>query len=325
MSTYGNSAAMAKYGKFGLGLQTAEGSENAGTSVVWMPMCDAPSFKWHANGAAIDAADGAHYEHQHYSQGQFWAGSVGVFMYPGAVSTLISWIQTRDDNNQGVMATVWLVDKNATLVRTAMDVKVRTAEFPLVQNQPMRVNLDLVGKQDGTKSEPTGYDKPLLSAPFVRKDVTVVLKAASTEDTDRGWTFKGGTIRIDNQVQDPMDGMRFNGSYNPYVLYNTGAAICSGDCTRDALDLDFYNAWRQSYEVGSDASYNWEDDDYDSYMTVTYARGATTFGLSIPRMRIEDVDTGMLGSRRGIQEERITWVALADATTAATAPITLST
>lgn len=324
-------AALSKYSKMGLQVQSAEGVEADGTSVTWLPLCDAPGLAWVPNPAAIDAADRVEWQWAHLSTGQWWAGGISVYIYPAAVSTLIDIIQTRDTSNQGKWFTVWLIEDNVDhsgagsplLVRTCYDAKVRSADFPLAQG-PMRVNLDIVAKKDGTHLTPTGYAAPLLSPPFVNRDVTVVLKAETSADTDRAYTFKSGSIKIDNQVQDPSEGMRFLGSYNPYTLYNQGAVVCTVDAVRDFSDRDFYDAWRKQYEVGSAGGYDWYDETYDSYMTVTMARGSASFTMTIPRMRIDSVSTGMRGSRVGTQDESISFVALADAATGLVAPITLA-
>jgi hypothetical protein len=326
-----NTPTLAKYGKCGLQVQSAEGTEASGEAVVWLPLCDSPSLQWQPNPAAIDAADRVEWQFAHMSTGQWWAGGISVYLYPAAVSTLIDIIQTRDSSNQGKFFTVWLIEDNTDhsvsgsplLVRTCYDAKVRSADFPLAKG-PMRVNLDIVAKKDGTKLTPTGYATPLLSMPFVTKDITVVLQAETSSDTDRGYTFKSGSVKIDNQVQDPAEGIRFLGTYTPYTLYNQGAVVCTVDAVRDFSDSDFYTAWRKQYEVGSAGGYDWYDETYDSYMTVTYSRGSSSFTMTLPRLRIDSVNTGMRGSRVGTQDESISFVALADAATGLVKPITLS-
>jgi len=324
-----NTPALAKHGKFGFQLQEPLGeSENidiGDVDPIWLPLCEDPTFELQVNSALVDQADAHEYDYMEHSGGQWYAGTLAFHLYPSttAIADLLSWIQTRTTGNQCEFAHVWMIDRNGSLIRGAKDVKVNTADFTFTRGQPIRCSLDLVGKKPAV-SVPAQEDinDPLLAAyPFIMKDGSFQYVPASG-GSDVGYSFKDATVRIDTALQDPAEGVRWNGSYFPYALYNEGGLSCTGNFTRDFQDQSLYDAWLMQHEIGSSGGYDWYETNYDGALTVTIARGVSLV-LTLPRVRLQHVSTGQRGSRRGTQDERADFVALGSVD-GTTAPITLA-
>ena len=305
---------LAKYGKFGFQLQTAEGTEADGSSVVWLPLCDRPTFNLTLNGEVLEEADRNFYDHLMYSRGKWYAGTVPVYLYPGATANLITWIQTRDSSNQGSCATVYLVMKNGTMV--AYDVKVGSADFRFEVGAPIRCELTLVGKHSGS-STPTGSSATIQDGAYLFHECTLSTQLPG-ESLTTNYDIKDLSLTIDNHVIDPSDGMRFNGSLEPYRLYNEASETCTGSFSRDYVDNDFYDLYLNQY-----TSAVWYDTTYDMGMQIVLARSSVSLTFTLPRVRMLSWDHGMIGSNKGIQTEAIDFAALGsmDGTTS---PITLS-
>lgn len=319
--------ALAKHGKFGFQLQEplgdAEGIDIAEVDPIWLPLCEDPTFELQVNSTLIDQADAHEWDYLEHSAGQWYSGTLAFHLYPhvAGLADLLDWIQTRTTGNQGEFAHVWMIDRNGALIRGAKDVKVNTAEFTFARGAPIRCSLDLTGKKPAV-SVPSGDDltDPVLEAyPFLMKDGSFQYVPASG-GANVGYSFKEATVRIDTGLQDPAEGMRWDGSYNPYALYNEGGLTCSGNFTRDFQDQTLYDAWLKAHEIGAAAG--WYAADYDGALTITIARGVS-LELEMPRVRLQHVATGQRGSRRGAQDERDDFVALGslDGTVA---PITLT-
>lgn len=319
--------ALNKYSLVGVGVQTNEGEQFSGT-YTWLPLAGELGFNEQMNPEVIDMADRNHYNHQSYSKGQWWAGGIPIFLYPGAVSTMIDWIQTRDDNNQGKLASVWITQAvtgdgdaltaGTNLWRSAIDVKVSAAEFTFTPGELVRLNLDCVGKASGSvETKPTGYATTLQANPYLWKECTLSLGMyGSTPPTD--YTITSMTVNINNSVDDPAAGMRFNGSYNPYRLYNNGGCVVTGSFTRDYSDLTLYNAYIGQYTAAA-----WYTTAYNLSLALVITNGATTMTLTMPNVRITDYSAQPTGSRRDRIVENVSFEAFGSAA-GDVAPLALS-
>ena len=312
--------ALNKQNLFGFKMQ--EGHQQAPTAAdwVWVPYVDEPSFKWNPHPESIDQADRIHHDHLLYPGGEWYEGSVSLQLCPGAVSSLVSWIQTRDVYNQGSWASVYFVnyDTAARHEIYAMDVKVAKAEFAIETGSPLRVNLDLVGLAEGSiggKPTTADYDgteiaAPASIAPYICKETTFKYKAtngagAYASPTDTDYEIRNCSINIDNQLQDPAEGMRFNGSANPYRLYNEGGVKVTGSFSRDFIDANVYNAFRNMYRSAA----GWYIHDNTGALKISISRG-TTLTIEIPRLGYNDHSSGMRGSRSGVLVESVDFIAL---------------
>ena len=322
--------ALNKYSLIGFGLQTAEAEATLPT-FTWLPLAGSLGFKKELNPEVLDMADRNHFDHLSFSKGQWWAGSIPIYLCSGAVTNLIDWIQTRDTNNQGKFANIWItqgVTGDATealtgIWRRAVDVKVNSAEFAFTAGDPVRVNLNCTGKGDGAVTvAPTGH-ATVLSAiqgnPFLWKEATLSIAATEAANVAVDYTIKDLTVTIDNAVQDPSDGLRFNGSYNPYRLYNTGGVKVSGSFTRDMSDRALYDAYHNQYTAAA-----WYSSAYNIKLQIVIAAvGLTGLTLSMPSVRITEYEAQPSGERRSLITESVSFEAFGSVD-GATAPITLS-
>lgn len=322
-----NTPTLAKHGKVGFQLQeplgNAEGINISSVTPVWVPLCEDPSFKLEIGSSLIDMADAHENDYLEYSTGHWYAGSIAFYLYPGILSDLMDWVQTRTTGNQSEFAHVWMIDMNGDLIRGAKDVKVASAEFTFAYGQPIRCTLDLVGKTHATAVPTIGDPTEAITDafPFLMKDGSFAYTTYSGGSAI-GFDIKEATVRLDNRVQDPSAGMRWNGSYSPYTLYNEGGVSCTGSFTRDFQNSSLYDTWLKQHEIGSTAGYDYYDTTYDSSFTITISRGVT-FTITMPRVRLSDVRTGQRGSRVGTQDESAEFIALGS-NDGNTGPITLA-
>ena len=316
--------ALAKYAMFGFMLHDGDGEAGFNKDVadsgwVWCPMPEDPTFKWNPNATLVDQADRNHWEHLQYSRGEWYAGGVTIHLCPGAATDLLEWIQTRDTENQAQWASVYLYHPNEEDNPIAVkNVKVISAEFPFERGEPVRVRLELVGLHDlDAASKPAvatdfDMDDMTIVAPYIWKDITFQYKAPGGA-LAKNYDIKDGTIRIDNSVDDPEEGLRFDGENNPYGnpyrMYNNSGIRCTGNFSRDYIDETVYKAFRDQLRAD-----DWHDNDtYAAGLRVEITRG-TTLRLNIPRLVFNDHDHGIRGSRVGTQQESVEWIELGDHT-----------
>lgn len=318
--------ALNKYSLIGVGVQSAEGTQ--ATSFTWLPLAGDLGFQEEMNPETLDMADRNHFDHLVYSKGQWWTGNIPVYLCQGAVSTIIDLIQTRDGNNQGKWASVWITQAvtgdgsvaGTSLWRAAIDTKVNSAEFAFAVGSPVRVDLNCTGKASGSVSEaPTGYATALQVQPFLWKECTLSFGTyGGAYATD--YTINDLSVTIDNSVESPEDGMRFNGSANPYRLYNTGGCAVTGTFTRDFSDKVLYTAWQNQYGAA------WYAPTYNIELKMVIAvSGSTYLTITMPNVRITGWSAPPAGSRRGLVKESVSFTALGSYNGATeVAPITLA-
>ena len=329
---------LGKYGIFGFKLQPtasqADGFNQAATNTGWnwLMMNEKPSFKWTPNPESLDQADRNHHEHILMPTCECYQGSVGFHVTPGTLTDLLTWIQTRDVDNQGMYSTVYMHREHEAAGDEimAMDVKVFSAAFTFAVGAPVTCTLDLVGRKDYESAKPvpsTDYDETDTSiiAPYIWKDCSFKFAAASTPATVVNDDIRNLTININNMVQDATDSMKFNGSANPYKMHNTAGVRCTGSFARDYASTDIYAAFRAAYQTGA-----WYDQSQFGSIIASMVAQGVTLTITINRLAPNDYDHGVLGSRVGIIEEGVDFIALgarqqADPTTpAATFPIFLA-
>lgn len=323
--------ALNKYSLVGFGIQAGGEADTALPSFTWLPLAGSLGFKKELNPEVLDMADRNHYDHLSFSKGQWWTGQIPIYLCSGAVSNLIDWIQTRDANNQGKFANVWItqgVTGNGSLSTTgiwrrAVDVKVNSAEFVFTAGDPVRVNLNCTGKGDGEITNAPEGHATVLSAvqgnPFLWKEATLSIASTEAGTLATDYTIKDIQVTIDNSVQDPAEGLRFNGSYNPYRLYNTGGIKVSGSFTRDMCDTALYNAYNNQYTSAA-----WYSSAYNIQLRIVIAAiGLTGLTLLMPSVRITEYEAQPSGERRSLITESVSFEAFGSAD-GETKPITLS-
>lgn len=326
-----------KYNLFGIKIQGTTGLDGFNVAPgadnwLFMPFVDEPTFKWMPHSEPIDQADRIHHDHLLYPGGEWYEGSVTVNLVPGAVTALTSIIQTRDAYNQGVWFSVYMTNTDAAERHNvfASNVKVGRAEFGIETSSPVRLTLDMVGLTEGIGDKPTiatAWDADIATAsiaPYICKETTFKFKAtngagAYASPTATDYDISSCTLSIDNQLQDPAEGMRFNGSSNPYRLYNEGGVKVTGSFSRDYVDSAVYDAFRNMYR----ATAGWYTHDNTGALKITLARGAAALNIEVPRLGYNDHSSGMRGSRSGRMVESVDFIALGDRTV--TAPGTPST
>lgn len=306
--------ALNKYNIFGFIVQTDQQAAPAASGWTWIPFIDEPTFKWTPNAETLDQADRIHHDHLIYSNVQYYSGGVSFYLMPGCVSQLLDWIQARDAHNQGKWATValWNYDSAGRHFVFASDVKVTRAEFVIEQNSPVRCNLDLVGISNGLGNGPTyaeglEWDAAITDAevaPYINRETQFTFDP--TGDTKvQSYDIRNCTITIDNQVQAPEDGVRFNNSASPYRLYNEGGIRATGSFARDYVDNDCYNAFYAMYTAS-----DWYANSRYGALAVTLTRGGAAFSLTMNKLAYNDHAPGMRGSRSGVLVETLDFIAM---------------
>ncbi len=304
------SAAFSKEGYFGFKLQTAKGTHEAPDT--WLPLLSLPpgrrqrgfrGLAQHHNYVVLNMADRNAYQSKYFSAGQWVEGSISVPLIPGAVANLLSWIQTRDTDDQGAWGSV-LVDCVQT-VKKITDCKVRRARLGLRKGREVDCVLDVAALLMEAGS-PTSPSIPT-AAPYIFTEASVQLDkggAGLAEDVH----CERIVIDIDNVVEEPSEGMRLRQSTVPLQLYNLAGLRCTGVFDRDFTDSDVYD----DFISGTEAA-----------LTVTLQRGVDTCTLTLPRIVYEADSTALPGVGDERIVERLAFRALGSVD-GATAPITLS-
>lgn len=295
------SVALSKEGYFGFGLQTQKGAYVAPTT--WLPLVGKESVEKKWNFALMNMADNNDFQSKYLSAGQWAEGEIPVPLIPGVVTDLLSWIQTRDADNQGVFASV-LIDCVNT-VKKITDAKVRRATFSFVKGQPVQVVLDVVALslESGSPATPS---MPL-AAPYIFREAQVQLA--------KGGGGLAGDINceridivVDNVLEDPADGLRLAYTDTPQQLYNLSGIRCYGAFDRDFVDSAVYDDFLAGTEAG---------------LTISLSRGAASCMLTLPRLLYTADNVGLPGSNDARIVEGVQFVALGSID-GQTPPITLT-
>ncbi|MCE5237320.1 hypothetical protein LLH23_02385 [bacterium] len=297
--------ALAQEGAFGFGLQTQQGTAVAPS--VWLPLMGGgnrgETLKWHKNYVTLDMADTNDFESRYFSVGEWVEGQITVPMVPGSLTALLSWIQDRDQDNQGKWAS--LVVDCVNEVKQVTDAKVRRVTLDMLKGQPVTCTLDVVAlkMQSGAAAAVT---MPT-AAPYLYREAMVQIG-------DTGGTLAEDVsceqirIVIENMVEPPAEGLRLVSGVNPRHLYNLSGVRCRGAISRDFADTTLY----ADFAAGQEAA-----------LRLDLTRGASTASISLPRVLYTESDLGLPGSHEQRIVETVQFLALGS-TDGLTAPVVLA-
>lgn len=305
-----------KHTAFGFQIQSAEGSE-VYDSVLWVPFNDTLDFKLRTNRTPYRQADYNDYLHMLYSGGIWAEGGAPVSFIPDATvwAALKSWLMDRDAYNQGKFASVYIYD-TARGIRAFKDVKVREFAFRFTRGEPVRLDLQLVGKGPGS-----GNPTPDLSGrrigPFLWKETVVEIDYGGLGSMSVSVDIEGAEVRGDNMIHTPEEGMRITSTVNgPVRLYNIGGQNVTGSFTRDFVDSTVYDIF---VALGSDDF----GTTYDGQLKFTLTRGGVSAEILVNRFQLTDHAADPAGTNEGRIVETVEWQGLGS-TDGATAPLTLT-
>jgi hypothetical protein len=320
--------ALGKYGAVGIGIQSVKG-QTLSTGFVWCPLAAQLGFARDFSPTEFRPGDMHHYLHWVYPASDFWGGDLPLYVVPGMCELLWGtstggWCQTRDSSNQGKWANICILqyfDDSGTaplkLVRRAIDCKISELDIDFEPGAMLRANIRAFGLKDdsaaafGTPApNPTVPGVSLLTIPpYLSNEMSLTFLAKSV---DTSTDIKRLSLRWNNHVQEPREGMRFTGQTYPACLYNEGEIDVRGSLTRDMVNSDLYDL----FVAQNDASgKNWysEADGYLATATVTISRSTVTAdkaSISVPRIHLTSHAGNPLGSNLGIVEETSDWIAL---------------
>jgi len=305
--------ALNKHVLFGFQVQTTKGVQ-ASDNIIWTPFSDTFDFNFRPNIEVFRQADNTDYEHLAYSRGHWWEGTAPVTIVPtaGTITELIDWIQTRDAYNQGKWASVYCLHRDVNVVKASYDVKVRRATLRLEKGNPAAFSLELAGLNTGTSPS---VGTCATGGPYLWNEATIEqdLGAGSYSPTADMELIE---ITLDNNLEDPADGLRITSGNTPQQLYNVAGVSCTGRIERDFVD----NSYHALYLNQADSNFS---DTYDAALRITLTRGGVTITLELPRVKFTDWVANPSGTNEGRIREEITFVALGS-DDGATAPIVLS-
>ncbi|MHB8996917.1 MAG: phage tail tube protein [Armatimonadota bacterium] len=296
--------ALAQEGAFGFGVQAAQGTYVA--PEVWLPLMGGgrgDSITWRKNYVTLDMADGNDFESRYFGVGEWAEGQITVPLVPGAITSLLSWVQDRDQDNQGKWASL-LVDC-VHEVKKVTDAKVRRLTLDLVKGKPATCTLDVAGlkMESGTAA---AVNMPT-AAPYLYREATVeIASGGGTLEADAN--CEQIRIVIENMVEDPAEGLRLAEGTSPKHLYNLCGVRCRGAISRDFVDTALYG----DFAAGQEAA-----------LRIQLTRGASTATVSLPRVLYTESDLGLPGSHEKRIVETVQFVALGSLD-GLTAPVVLS-
>lgn len=297
--------ALAQEGAFGFGLQVEQGSYVAPS--VWLPlMSNGPrgeTLKWRKNYTTLDMADGNDFESRYFSAGEWVEGQVTVPLVPGSITALLSWIQDRDQDNQGKWAS--LVVDCVNEVKRITDAKVRRVTFSLSKGEPVMCVLDVVALKM-EHGAPGAVSMPA-AAPYLYRESSVEI-ATGGGSLVEDLSCEQIRLMIDNMVEEPAEGLRLVAGANPRHLYNLSGVRCRGGVSRDFVD----NAVYADFAAGTEAA-----------LRIELTRGASTATISLPRVLYTESDLGLPGSHEQRIVETVQFVGLGSLD-GLTAPVVLA-
>jgi len=281
-------------GAFGFGLQNAKGAYAEPTT--WLPLMasgergSADTVGLKRNYVTLDLADHNSFESKYYSAGEWVEGELHFPLVPGALTALLSWIQTRDASGQGKWASILIDCINE--VKQVTDAKIKRATFDFVRGEPAMCTLEIAGLQIDHGSRPT----PTMptAAPYMYSEATVEI-AKGGEALSEDANCERVRIVIDNVLEDPAAGLRLTPSAAPATLYNLAGVRCWGAFSPDFMDNCIY----MDLCAGQEAA-----------IGITLARGNTTATISLPRVLYTGSDLGLPGSHERRIVEKVDFLAL---------------
>ncbi len=296
-----------KHSVFMFAPQTAEGTE-ATTGFTSIPFSGTLDFNIQGNMEAFEQSDGVQYLHHFYNAGAWFEGSVPLVLSPegGSFTNLINWITQRDDDNQAMFCTVWVVDDN--MARGSYDVKVTEATISLRKGEPVTFSITLRGKKP-TEEDVPATPIPDTGGPYLWKDGTVSTGNYGNS-TSADSNMESLEIRIDNGVDDGGEGLRLTSGVYPARLYNLNDMEVTGSFERDYIvaetggGADYYNAFVDQIENSFSTT-------GDGALDVTLTRSGASLLLSMPRLKFTDVSQPLEGSNRGRVVQTVEFRAIA--------------
>jgi hypothetical protein len=296
--------ALAFEGAFGFALQTTKGTFAAPDN--WLPLMDAgrgaaDTVTLHKNYVPLDLADMKAYQTDYFSAGQWVEGELRFPLIPGTLTDLLSWIQSRDSNNQGTWASA--VIDCANVVKQITDLKVRRATFDFAPAEPVLCTLEVVGLALVAGTAPT-VSMPT-TAPYLFREAALELTTGGTAAADGN--CERLRVVVDTCLEAPEKGLRLTAAPGPVQLYNLAGVRAGGSFSRDLVD----NAVYTDFLAGTEAA-----------LTVTVQRGEIVAELQLPRLLHTADALGLPGSheRRIVEEVQFLALGSVDGTTP---PVTL--
>ena len=296
--------ALAQEGAFGFALQAEQGTYVAPT--VWLPLMGGKrgeTLQWKKNYVTLDMADGNDFESRYFGVGEWAEGEIVVPLVPGALTALLSWVQDRDQDNQGKWASVVVDCVNE--VKKVTDCKVRRMTLDLVKGQPVTATLSVAALK--MESGVPGAVSMPSAAPYLYRESTVQI-ASGGAALEADANCEQIRIVIDNMVEDPAEGLRLVSGNNPQHLYNLSGVRCRGAVSRDFVDTDLY----ADFAAGREAA-----------LSIELARGASAATISLPRVLYTESDMGLPGSHEQRIVETVQFLGLGSVD-GLTAPVVLA-
>jgi len=297
--------ALAQEGAFGFGLQTEQGVYVAPS--VWLPLMSdgqrGETLKWHKNYVTLDMADTNDFESRYFSVGEWVEGQITVPLIPGSLTALLSWIQDRDQDNQGKWAS--LVVDCVNEVKQVTDAKVRRVSINMTKGEPVTCTLDVVALKMAS-GVPAAVNMPT-AAPYLYREAGVEI-AVGGEDLEEDVACEQIRLVIENMIEDAAEGLRLVGGVNPRHLYNLSGVRCRGALSRDFVDSALY----ADFAAGQEAA-----------LRIELTRGASTATISLPRVLYTESDLGLPGSHEQRIVETVQFVGLGSVD-GLTAPVVLA-
>lgn len=302
---------LSKHTAFGIQIQAQEGVE-ASDNVLWVPVNGTVSLRHRANREYPRQADHVDGRHLHFSAGQWAQGDVGFILVPDAtvLPDLLEWMLDRDSYNQGALATVYKYSLTGAgaVYESFVDCKVQEATITLEKGRPVMLNLSVVGRKPGVATP--AVSMTTVTGPFLWKESAVqVAYAGEVAASDN--TFERAEIRVNNNVEDPGEGLRLtssdDGGKYPAKIYNLAGIEVSGSCSRDFLNDSLTSAWVN--QVDDDFG-----DTYDGQLIYTLARGAVSLILTVNRVQWGDPGPDYPGDNNSRLTQDLDFEALTEST-----------
>jgi hypothetical protein len=282
MATTGSPSVLSKHTAFGFGLQTAYGTETAGT-VYWLPVNNRITYKKVANRQYPTQADYADSDRLQYSGGQWYEGDIPFSFIPtsAALTALLSWIFDRDSYNQGKVASVYKYWEagGGHGHEASIDVLVSRATFGFDKGRWNGLTLSLIGRAPGAAA---GLTPTMTSrgGPYLWSDTQLTVSYGG-EDAAVDLDIDALSIVVDNLVERPEEGLRFNNSVNPLRIDNLGGPRVTGTIGRGFVNTDINDAF--DAQVGDPFAR-----DHDGSLSVVCSRESVVVTLAVNGVQWND-------------------------------------
>lgn len=277
----GSTSVLSKHTAFGFGLQAAYGTEAAGT-IYWLPVNNRFTYKRVANRQYPTQADYAEQDRLQYSGGQWFEGDLPFIFTPSAdaMTDLLAWIFDRDSYNQGRVASVYKYWEGPTGAHyeSSIDVKITRCGFRFERGRPVMIAPTAVGRMPGAATP--AFSMATRGGPYLWEDATLEAAyngGAAAADLD----IEALDFTVDNLVERPEEGLRFDGSPYPMRIDNTGGARVTGTIGRGFVDMQLMDAF--AAQIGTSFGRS-----NDGALALSIARGGVTVGFGINGIQWND-------------------------------------